>query len=167
MNRLPWRRRLAYIGLGSNLDSPEAQVERAIRRLDSIPRSNVVARSSLYRSAAFGPVEQPDFINAVAALSTRLSSGRLLAELKRLEEAMGRRPAVRWGPRRIDLDLLLYGEDVVDRPGLKVPHPGIAERNFVLLPLREIAPELVVPGLGRLADIEVNENEPGISRVDS
>ena len=138
MNWLPWRRRLAYIGLGSNLDDPEAQIERAIRRLGSIPQSRVAARSSLYRSAPFGPVEQPDFINAVAALSTRL----------------------------IDLDLLVYGTDTINEDGLTVPHPGIGERNFVLLPLREIAPDLVVPGLGRLAGIAVNENEPRISRVD-
>lgn len=166
MNWLPWRRRLAYIGLGSNLDDPEAQIERAIRRLGSIPQSRVAARSSLYRSAPFGPVEQPDFINAVAALSTRLSGRRLLEELKHLEEELGRRPGERWGPRLIDLDLLVYGTDTINEDGLTVPHPGIGERNFVLLPLREIAPDLVVPGLGRLAGIAVNENEPRISRVD-
>ena len=167
MSFFPWRRRLAYVGLGSNLDGPGAQVEQAIRQLDSIAWSRVVARSSLYRSAPLGPVPQADFINAAAMLSTRLSAGRLLVELKRIETAMGREPGERWGPRVIDLDLLVHGDDEIDAPGLTVPHPGIAVRNFVLLPLREIAPEMVVPGLGRLADIEVNESEPAISRVES
>ena len=162
-----FRRQLAYIGLGSNLDDPPAQIETAVRRLDRIPCSRVTTRSTLYRSAPFGPVEQPDFINAVVGLSTRLSARRLLKELKRIEARLGRVPGVRWGPRAIDLDLLLLGDAVVREPGLTVPHPGIAERNFVLLPLREIAPDLVVPGLGRLADIEVDENEPQISRVAS
>ena len=161
------RRRLAYIGLGSNLDDPPAQIDRAVRQLEEIPWCSVAARSSLYCSAAFGPVEQPDFVNAVAGLSTRLPARRLLGELKRIEVRLGRVPGVRWGPRAIDLDLLVLGDAVIEEPGLTVPHPGIAERNFVLLPLREIAPELVVPGLGRLADIEVDEDEPRISRITS
>ena len=156
---------IACIGLGSNLDDPIRQVRSAISRLDSMEGTRVVARSSLYRSAPFGPVEQPDFVNAAVTVETRLAPRQLLAALQAIESDLGREPAERWGPRRIDLDLLVYGDAVIDEQGLKIPHPGIAERNFVLLPLGEIAPDLFVPGLGRLADIEVNPGEPDISRI--
>lgn len=155
----------AYIGVGSNLDDPDRQVRAAMNRLDEIAGSRVSARSSLYRSEPFGPVAQPDFINAAVSLETLLRPRLLLAELQAIEVELGREPGERWGPRRIDLDLLVYGDMVIDEQGLTIPHPGIAERNFVLLPLGEIAPDLVVPGLGRLADIEVNAGQPVISRV--
>ena len=156
----------AYVGLGSNLQMPSRQVEAAIALLDEIPRTRLVARSSLYRSAPFGGVEQPDFVNAVAALLTRLPPGELLDELHGIESRQGReRDDTRWGPRILDLDLLVHGAAVIDEPGIRVPHPGIGERNFVLLPLREIAPDLVIPGLGRVAVIPVNTDEPGISRI--
>jgi len=125
----------------------------------------VEARSSMYRSAPFGPVEQADFVNAAVTLATSFGVHELLSQLKQIEHDIGREPEVHWGPRIIDLDLLVFGDLVVNEPGLIVPHPGIAERNFVLLPLREIAPELLIPGLGRLADIAVNESEPPISRI--
>lgn len=156
---------IACVGLGSNLDQPERQVRRAIDLLRGLPRSRLVAVSSLYRSKPFGPVEQPDFINAAAALETGLGPKSLLESLQAVERAMGRQPAGRWGPRLIDLDLLIYGEEVIETAGLQVPHPGIAERNFVLLPLMEIVPELVVPGLGRIRDIAVNDSEPRITRL--
>ena len=156
----------AYIGLGSNLDSPGRQIETAFELLDGIADTRLIARSSLYRSAPFGGVEQPDFVNAVAALRTRLSAVELLAHLQEIERVRGReRGGPRWGPRVLDLDLLVYSSEVVDEPDLNVPHPGIAERNFVLLPLRELAPELVVPGLGRVSNISVNEQEPRIARI--
>jgi len=142
----------AYVALGSNLDDPRAQVERAFGELGELRESLLVARSSLYRTRPLGPVEQPDFVNAVAGLLTRLEPAALLAELKALEQRLGRaKPAVRWGPRRIDLDLLVHGTARIDAPGLTVPHPGIAERAFVLVPLAEIAPDLDVPGLGRVS----------------
>jgi len=142
------------VALGSNLDDPRAQVERAFGELQGLPESRLVARSSLYRSRPFGPVSQPDFVNAVAGMLTRLEPAVLLAELKSLEDRLGReRPVVRWGPRRIDLDLLVHGAARIDEPGLQVPHPGIAERDFVLAPLAEIAPDLEVPGLGRVASL--------------
>jgi len=141
----------AYVALGSNLDDPRAQVERAMAELAGLPGTHRVLRSSLYRSRPFGPVQQPDFINAVAGLLTRLDPAALLAELKALETRLGReRPVVRWGPRRIDLDLLVHGGARIDAPGLQVPHPGIAGRAFVLVPLAEIAPDLEVPGAGRV-----------------
>ena len=156
----------AYVGIGSNLQSPTRQVEDAVSRLRAIRETRVVCVSSLYRSAAFGGIEQPDFVNAAAALLTRLAPGDLLAELQAIEDQQGReRGGVRWGPRILDLDLLAYGGVKLEDEHLTVPHPGIAERNFVLLPLGEIAPDLVIPGLGRVATIPVNSQEPRISRV--
>lgn len=142
----------AYVALGSNLDDPRAQVERAMAALDQLPQSRCVLRSSMYRSRPFGLIEQPDFINAVAGLLTALEPATLLANLQALETSLGReRPVVRWGPRRIDLDLLVHGSARIAQPGLEVPHPGIAERAFVLAPLAEIAPDLEVPGVGRVS----------------
>ncbi len=156
----------AYVGLGSNLNGPVGQLNDAIELLAAIPRTKLVARSSLYRSAPFGGVEQPDFVNAVASLLTRLTARELLDELQQIETQRGReRGDVRWGPRVLDLDLLVYGNQHIKESILIVPHPGIAERNFVLLPLKEIAPGLVIPGLGRLASISVNRDEPKISRI--
>ena len=150
----------AYVALGSNLDDPREQVERAMAALAGLPDTRLVLRSSLYRTRPFGPVEQPDFVNAAAGLLTRLDPAELLAQLKALEAQLGReRPVVRWGPRRIDLDLLVHGGARIVEPGLEVPHPGIPERAFVLVPLAEIAPELVVPGRGRVRDL--------LARVDS
>lgn len=156
----------AYVGLGSNLDSPVRQLESAFELLAKIPRSRLVQRSALYRSAPLGGVEQPDFVNAVATMLTQLTAGELLLELQRIEQARGReRGAVRWGPRVLDLDLLVYSNQEIDEDQLTVPHPGIGERNFVLLPLEEVAPELVIPGLGPLANISVSGSASEISRI--
>ena len=156
----------ALIGLGSNLDSPARQLEIAFDLLATIPGSTVIARSSLYRSAPFGGIEQPDFVNAAAHIRTRLGAREFLERLQGIERSRGReRGETRWGPRVLDLDLLAYGDEVLDEDGLTIPHPGIAERNFVLLPLREIAPEFEIPGLGRVLDIAVDEQEPRISRI--
>jgi 2-amino-4-hydroxy-6-hydroxymethyldihydropteridine diphosphokinase len=150
----------AYVALGSNLDDPREQVERAMAALAGLPDTRLVLRSSLYRTRPFGPVEQPDFVNAAAGLLTRLDPAGLLAQLKGLEAQLGReRPVVRWGPRRIDLDLLVHGDARIAEPGLEVPHPGIPERAFVLVPMAEFAPDLVVPGRGRVRDL--------LARVDS
>lgn len=158
--------RPAYVGLGSNLDNPAQQIEAAFELLDEISQTRLVARSSLYRSAPFGGVEQPDFINAAAALLTMLTARELLQKLQGIERKRGReRGGIRWGPRVLDLDLLVFSNARMDEPGLEVPHPGIAERNFVLLPLRELAPDLIVPGLGRVGNISVNEQDPRIARI--
>ncbi|MBT8089787.1 MAG: 2-amino-4-hydroxy-6-hydroxymethyldihydropteridine diphosphokinase [Gammaproteobacteria bacterium] len=158
--------RPAYVGLGSNLQGPAAQLDSAFDLLAEIPDTRLIRRSSLYRSSPFGGVEQPDFVNAAASLLTQLTAKQLLEELKRIELRRGRkRGEVRWGPRVLDLDLLVCGSDKIEEPGLTVPHPGIAERNFVLLPLMEIAPGLTIPGLGRLANFPVNRDEPKISRI--
>ena len=156
----------AFIGIGSNLAYPSRQVASAISRLSEMRGAQLLARSSLYRSTPFGGVEQPDFINAVVQLETELSARALLTELQGIERAQGRdRDGERWGPRTLDLDLLVYGLERISEPGLLVPHPGIAERNFVLLPLSEIAPDLDVPGLGPLSSIEINHCEPQIERI--
>jgi len=156
----------AYIGLGSNLDNPARQVESAFELLANIPRTRIVQRSALYRSAPFGGIEQPDFVNAVATLLTQMDAGELLLELQRIEQDCGRdRSAVRWGPRVLDLDLLVYSNQRIEDDDLTIPHPGIGERNFVLLPLGDVAPELVIPGLGRLANISVSGQETEISRI--
>ncbi len=158
--------RPAYVGLGSNLDDPGRQIEAAFELLQEIPETRLIARSSIYRSAPFGGVEQPDFINAAAALLTRLTAQELLGKFQKIERTSGReRDGLRWGPRVLDLDLLVFSDQVIEEPGLSVPHPGIAERNFVLLPLRDLAPDLIIPGLGRVASIHVNEQEPRITRI--
>ncbi len=141
----------AFVGLGANLGRPEAQVRRAIAALGEIPKTRLVSASSLYRSAPVGVGEQPDFINAVAEIETRLSALALLDELLAIEARFGRRRESPGAPRTLDLDLLLYGDEVVDEPGLVVPHPRMHERAFVLAPLAEIAPDTVVPGKGRVA----------------
>ncbi len=155
-----------YVGIGSNLQMPARQVEDAISLLGELPESQLVAQSSLFRSAPFGGIEQPEFVNAAAALLTRLQPAAFFGALRDIETRKGReRGDLRWGPRVLDLDLLVYSDQTIDSPDLTVPHPGIAERNFVLLPLQEIAPELVIPGLGRVASLPVSKDEPSISRI--
>ncbi|HEX5339625.1 MAG TPA: 2-amino-4-hydroxy-6-hydroxymethyldihydropteridine diphosphokinase [Gammaproteobacteria bacterium] len=139
----------AYVGLGSNQDDPVHQVRSAFEELTHLPATQLLARSPLYRSAPLGPPEQPDYINAVAKLETGLTAFALLAALQLVETAHGRiRGALRWGPRTLDLDLLLYGGATINTPALQVPHPGLPERGFVLYPLADIAPDLEVPGHG-------------------
>jgi len=156
----------AYVGLGSNLQGPARQLENAFELLAGISSTRLIRKSSLYRSAPFGGVEQPDFVNAVAALMTRLSALELLSELQRIENERGReRGDVRWGPRVLDLDLLVFSNQKIEEQGLIVPHPGIGERNFVLLPLGEVAPGINIPGLGQIETLDVSFSEPAISRI--
>lgn len=144
----------ALIGLGSNLDDPAVQVRQGLRALAQIPQSRLLRQSRLYRSEPWGLREQPAFVNAVAELETTLGAGALLDALLAIEHARGRRrDGLRWGPRRIDLDLLVYGSERIETPGLRVPHPELAARAFVLVPLAEIDRELEIPGLGRVADL--------------
>ena len=140
----------AYIGLGSNLGDREAALRGALELL----RDDVVAVSSFRETDPVGYLDQPRFLNAAAALETELEPRVLLERLLEVERELGRtRDGPRFGPRTIDLDLLLYGDRVVDEPGLVVPHPRLAERRFVLEPLAELDPDLVVPGLGRVRDL--------------
>jgi 2-amino-4-hydroxy-6-hydroxymethyldihydropteridine diphosphokinase len=138
----------AFVGLGANLGDPEAQLRRAIAALGELPRTRLVAASSLYRSAPVGVGEQPDFVNAVAQIETTLSARELLEELLTMEARFGRERPSPGAARTLDLDLLLYGERVIAEPGLVVPHPRMHERAFVLMPLAEIAPDIVIPGRG-------------------
>jgi 2-amino-4-hydroxy-6-hydroxymethyldihydropteridine diphosphokinase len=133
---------IAYIGLGSNLDAPIEQVRQALSELDMLPLSRLLASSSLYTSRPVGPQDQPDFINAVAALETLLSPLALLDQLQALEQQHRRRRQRHWGPRTLDLDLLLYSNTLINTPRLRVPHPQMTARAFVLAPLAEIAPSL-------------------------
>ena len=155
----------AYIGIGSNLGGPTRQLSIALNELEAIDSIRILDVSSLYRSGPLGGIEQPDFLNAAVAVRASLDAAALLAELKGIEERMGRDRSVRrWGPRAIDLDLLLYGDVTIESSELTVPHAGIGERNFVLLPLRDLAPELVIPGLGPIKDQPVPD-EPRIERI--
>ncbi|MBV9850003.1 MAG: 2-amino-4-hydroxy-6-hydroxymethyldihydropteridine diphosphokinase [Armatimonadetes bacterium] len=135
----------AYVGLGANLGDREAAIEAALRALHWPPDVMVVRRSSLYETAPVGVTDQPDFLNAVAELRTTLSPRELLARILQLERQLGRVRTQRWGPRVIDIDILLYGDEALAEPGLTVPHPRMAERAFVLRPLAEIAPEAKLP----------------------
>jgi 2-amino-4-hydroxy-6-hydroxymethyldihydropteridine diphosphokinase len=139
----------AYIGLGANLDDPAAQVELAMSELARLPQSRLIARSSLYASAPVGYADQPDFINAVAALETELSPRALFEAMLGIEHHHGRNRTFRNAPRTLDLDLLLYGGARFHEEHLTLPHPRMHERAFVLLPLLEIAPHLAIPGLGQ------------------
>ena len=146
---------MAYIGLGSNLADPPAQVLRALDELALMPGCTLCFRSSLYATAPVGPVAQPPFVNAAASIATTLTPPALLAALQAIEHAHGRaRDGVRWGPRSLDLDLLVFGELTLHTPDLVLPHPEIARRAFVLVPLAEIAPSrLLIPGQGLLVDL--------------
>lgn len=156
----------AHIGLGSNLDDPPSQVKAAIERLGGLPDTLLVAVSPLYRSAPLGRADQPFYVNAVAALITRLGAVDLLDLLIGIETSMGRvRDGERWGPRVIDLDLLVFAGQELDQPGLRIPHPGISSRNFVLYPLRDLAPDLWVPGQGRVAKLAAACDRNGIERI--
>jgi 2-amino-4-hydroxy-6-hydroxymethyldihydropteridine diphosphokinase len=157
----------AYIALGSNLDRPREQVARGFEHLAALPRTQLIARSPLYGSVPFGPVEQGDFVNAVAAVLTRLEPLELLRALKRLETELGReQPIVRWGPRLIDLDLLVYADQRLESPELTIPHSGITQRNFVLYPLRDLAPDLAIPGQGVVRALAARIGAEGLKRLE-
>jgi 2-amino-4-hydroxy-6-hydroxymethyldihydropteridine diphosphokinase len=139
---------IAYVGIGSNLDHPRQRVDAAFQALARLAGTRLAKCSSLYRSEPQGHRQQPDFVNAVAALETELSAAGLLSELQGIEAHAGRERSFPNAPRTLDLDLLLYGEARIDERGLIVPHPRMHQRAFVLVPLLEIAPGAFIPGLG-------------------
>jgi len=151
----PARPATAYIGLGGNLDDSLALLASARHAIASLPGLRETAFSSFYRSAPMGPADQPDYVNAVMAVETALPPHDLLKDLQQIEQSHGRvRTGLRWGPRTLDLDILLYGEAQIQDETLTVPHAGLAGREFVLYPLAEIAPPgLDIPGKGKLADL--------------
>lgn len=153
----------AYIGLGANLGDPAAQVIAALKAISSTADVQMLAVSSLYRSAPMGPADQPEYCNAVCAVETELEPQELMQQLLEIERGAGRlRDGHRWGARRLDLDLLHVEGVQCDRPQLHLPHPGIAKRNFVLVPLAEIAAELEIPGVGRVAALSANIGREGL-----
>jgi 2-amino-4-hydroxy-6-hydroxymethyldihydropteridine diphosphokinase len=155
------------VGVGSNLEEPASQVSRALNALRDLPQSRLERSSSLYGSKPLGPVAQPPYVNAVAALLTRLEVRAFFDALRALERQLGRQPPrQRWGPRIIDLDLLLFGQQRLASPELTLPHPGLMQRNFVLYPLREVAPELRVPGSGRVTALAERVESAGIWRYE-
>jgi len=156
----------AYIGIGSNLDHPQSQVMRGMDALAELPQTKSISRSRLYRSAPLGPQDQPAFINAAAGLLTQLDALTLLRELKALEKTLGRtHPVVRWGPRIIDFDLLVFGAECIATDELRVPHSGIADRAFVIAPLLDIAPDLDIPGVGPLRTLAARVAASQVERV--
>jgi 2-amino-4-hydroxy-6-hydroxymethyldihydropteridine diphosphokinase len=151
---------LAYVGLGSNLQDPRRQVERAFEELDALPHTRLVKRSSLYRSAPIGHAEQPVFVNAVAQLETALPAERLLMELQEIERRHGRERSFANAPRTLDLDILVYGNLRTAGERLTLPHPRMHERAFVLKPLYEVAPHASIPGVGTVKDcLEKTRNQ--------
>jgi 2-amino-4-hydroxy-6-hydroxymethyldihydropteridine diphosphokinase len=156
----------AYVAIGSNQNEPIEQVRRALDALEGLPQTRLECRSALYGSEPLGLVEQPSFVNAVAALLTRLAVRPLFQALRDLELLLGKQPPQqRWGPRIIDLDLLIYSGLRLQEPDLTLPHPGIVQRNFVLYPLRDVAPELNVPGCGPVRLLASRVESAGIWRL--
>jgi 2-amino-4-hydroxy-6-hydroxymethyldihydropteridine diphosphokinase len=159
-------RSAVYIGLGSNLDNPISQILKALRILDTLPTTKISTHSALYRSTPLGPQNQPDYINAVAELNTELSPLSLLTKLQAIENKQGRvRHVLRWGPRTLDLDILLYDNKPLQNSRLTLPHPGLYDRSFVLYPLYECAPDLVLPDGQRVYDLMRRCSSQGLYKV--
>ena len=144
---------IAYIALGSNLHTPLEQLKRALNALAQLPQTQLMAVSSFYRSKPLGPQDQPDYLNAVVEISTALSPLALLDELQRIENEQGRVRLRRWGERTLDLDILLYGDEIIQTERLTVPHYDMHNREFVIVPLAEIAPNLTLPNGQKLAEL--------------
>ena len=163
------RWRPAYIGIGSNLDQPIEQVKQATQHIKMIPESKFIKISPLYESSPLGPTSQPNFINAVAAIMTCLSAHNLLNELKEIEVKQKRtRNVEKWGPRIIDLDLLVFSSQTINDKRLTVPHPEIKYRDFVLKPMSDITLDLKIPGLDNVEDLlkKIENNSIMIKRLD-
>lgn len=157
---------LVYIGLGANLAQPLQQLERAVLALQSIKDTKLVKVSGFYGSKPMGPQDQPDYVNAVAALTTRLAAEDLLTELQQIELEQGRqRKDERWGPRTLDLDILLFGNDIIQTERLTVPHYGMKVREFVLYPLAELNLNLVLPDGTKLSDLLTTVPLNSLSRL--
>jgi len=158
------RSRRAYVGLGANLGDPPAQLREALRLIGARPGLRVAGTSQFYRSAPLGPGEQPDYCNAVCAVDTDLGPDKLLTHLHDVERQLGReRPPERWAPRLIDLDLLHYERVKMKTSRITLPHPEMHKRNFVLVPLAELAPDLELPGHGIVAELATALGHDGLS----
>ncbi|MBT7950610.1 MAG: 2-amino-4-hydroxy-6-hydroxymethyldihydropteridine diphosphokinase [Gammaproteobacteria bacterium] len=155
-----------FIGLGSNLEQPRQQLVRAFSELALLTSSKLITKSSLYISKPLGPQDQPDYINAVAELETSLPALTLLSSMQAIESEHQRVRTEHWGPRTLDLDLLLYGQETISVEQLKVPHPEMVRRNFVLYPLFEIAPDLNIPGLGSLKNLLTKLDDSDLQKLE-
>jgi 2-amino-4-hydroxy-6-hydroxymethyldihydropteridine diphosphokinase len=155
----------AFIALGSNLGDPAGQIRSALRALDKLPDTRLVRQSAFYRNAPEGGLAQPEFVNAVARIETRIGPRALLDRLLEIERDHGRVRDYPNAPRTLDLDIVLYGDSMVQEPGLTIPHPRMLERVFVLAPLAEIAPDAVVPGTGRIADLAAKLDASGLVKL--
>ena len=155
----------AYIALGSNLGDPMHQLRSALRELAALPRTRLVRESSFYRNPPEGGLDQPAFVNAVAEIETGASPRDLLDCLLAIERAHGRKREYPNAPRTLDLDIALYGDRLIEEPGLTIPHPRMLRRPFVMVPLAEIAPDAVVPGHGRAADLAGRLNASGMKKL--
>ena len=154
----------AYIGLGSNRSDPHAQLDAALAAMDALPSTGLAAVSQRYWTEPVGDPDQPEFLNAVAMLETGLEPSALLRELQRIEKEQGRdrNPRRPWGPRTIDLDLLVFGVETIDEPELTVPHPRIRERAFVLRPLADVSPDLELPGAASVRSLLARVDSSGV-----
>lgn len=156
---------ISYIGLGSNLGDSRHLLDQAIAELDLLPQTHVLQQSSMYRTKPWGPQNQPDFFNAVVEITTELEPFTLLTHAQDIEKRMGRVPAEHWGPRVIDLDILLYGDLCLETEHLTVPHLRLMEREFVLYPLAEIAPDLILPNGQSILELKYNCDPRGIMQL--
>lgn len=154
-----------FLGLGSNLGEPASNIQAAIEHLESQSELNILGISPLYQSPPMGPKDQPDFVNAVLELETSLAPKELLNLCNSLEAVMGRQLAERWGPRLIDIDILLYGDQVIESESLNIPQLGMAQRSFVLYPLADLDKDLQIPGLGSLTELIDHFGESDIHRL--
>ncbi|SJM90396.1 2-amino-4-hydroxy-6-hydroxymethyldihyropteridine pyrophosphokinase [Crenothrix polyspora] len=157
---------IAYIGMGSNLANPVDQLTRAYQTIATINGVQIQALSAFYHSPPMGPQDQPDYVNAVLAITTQLLPLDLLHSLQTIENQQGRARAERWGARTLDLDILLYGDQYIVLPELIIPHIGLTQRAFVLYPLYDIAPQLHIPGKGDLKDLRSRCPLDGLKRLD-
>ncbi len=156
-----------FIGLGSNLENPVQQIRTAIGTIQANKGINLVKASSLYKTAPVGPEGQPDYINAVVEVQTTMQPQALLATLQTIENQHGRKRQLHWGARTLDLDILLFDEQVISQPNLVIPHAHISERNFVLIPLLEITDDsLMIPGKGQLNDLLQQCRDNAIEKLD-
>ena len=158
----------AYVGLGGNLGDVETTLTEAMWALDSLPQTSIRAQSRFYRTPPWGNTQQPAFLNAVVELQTRMAPRVLLDLLLEIEGRIGRdrSEGEKWGPRELDLDLLVYGEEQLDEPGLHLPHPHLHERAFVLVPLAEIAPKLEIQGVGVVSELLQGVDASGIEPIE-
>ena len=153
---------IAYIGLGSNMDSPRQHITTAIQSLGEIQSTRIINVSSLYKSKPMGPQNQDDYINAVVQIETEMEPTELLNYLQAIENRHGRVRAEHWGPRTIDLDILMFGNEIIQNDRLTVPHPQITKRSFVIVPLAEIAPDVVIPEKGLVSELLLSIDQDGL-----